>query len=225
MSDAERSHPQARWRQSLGEEIANGASHGIGLLAAAIGTPILLETAWLRGSMSFLIGTAIFAATVVLLYLGSSVYHAWPRSRIKAALQLIDHSAIFFLIAGTYTPFALGPLRGTLGFILLAVVWTLAVLGVLMKTMKGVAHRPRFAVALYLAMGWLVLLVIRPLAAAVPSSTLAWMVAGGVVYTAGVVFFLNDHKRYCHFVWHLFVLGGTSCHYFAVLTYAGATLG
>jgi hemolysin III len=223
MNVTDRTHPQTRWRQSLGEEIANGASHGVGLLAAAIGTPILLEAAWERGSISFIVGTAIFAATMLLLYLGSAVYHVWPRSPVKGALQVIDHSAIFFLIAGTYTPFALGPLRGMIGSLVLVLVWTLALLGVLMKTLKGVAHRPRFAVALYLGMGWLCLLIIRPLALAVPLATIVWIIAGGVVYTAGVVFFINDHKRYCHFVWHLFVLGGTSCHYFAVLTYAGAS--
>ncbi|MFL6529528.1 MAG: hemolysin III family protein [Chthoniobacterales bacterium] len=223
MNVTDGTHPQTRWRQSLGEEIANGASHGVGLLAAAIGTPILLEAAWERGSISFVVGTAIFAATMLLLYLGSAVYHVWPRTRMKAALQVIDHSAIFFLIAGTYTPFALGPLRGIIGSLVLVLAWTLALLGVLMKTVKGVAHRPRFAVGLYLGMGWLCLLIIRPLAMAVPLVTLVWIFAGGVVYTAGVVFFINDHKRYCHFIWHLFVLGGTSCHYFAVLTYAGAS--
>ena len=192
------------------------------MVAAVIGTPVLLEAAWERGSISFVVGTAIFAVTMVLLYLGSAVYHFWPRTRFKAALQVVDHSAIYLLIAGTYTPFALGPLRDSWGWIVLVVVWSLAVVGVVMKTVRGVLHRPRLAVALYLAMGWLVLAIIRPLAMTVPLSTLIWLSAGGVVYSAGVYFFLNDHRRYCHFVWHLFVLGGTACHYCAVLSYAAA---
>jgi hemolysin III len=220
MNLAEELTARFRWTQSRGEEIANGISHGGGLIAAALGTPLLLDAAWTRGSVEFFVGSAIFAATVILLYLGSAVYHVWPRTTFKSVLQVIDHSAIFLLIAGTYTPFALGPLRGPWGWSVLAVVWAFAICGVLMKTCKGVLHRPRLAVFLYLAMGWLVLLVIRPLALAVPRETLLWLTAGGVVYTAGVVFFMNDHKRYCHFIWHLFVLGGTCCHYLAVLSYA-----
>lgn len=210
----------ARWRQSRGEEIANGVSHGAGLLAAVIGGPVLLEAAAEGGSKAFVIGTTIFVATMMLLYFGSAIYHLWPRTRFKGALQVIDHSAIFLLIAGTYTPFTLGPLGGPWGWTILALVWALAFFGVMLKTLRGAEHRPRLAVGLYLGMGWLVLIVIRPLAIAVPLSTLLWLIAGGVVYTAGVIFFVRDHKRYHHFVWHLFVLGGTACHYCALLSYA-----
>ncbi|HMJ05125.1 MAG TPA: hemolysin III family protein [Chthoniobacterales bacterium] len=211
----------ARWSQSHGEEIANSISHGLGVVGAAIGAPILLKAAFDRGSAPFLVGTAIFVATMLLLYLGSAVYHSWPRTRFKGALQTLDHSAIFLLIAGTYTPFTLGPLRGPWGWTILALIWALAGFGVMLKMLKGVAHRPRLAVGLYLGMGWLVLIVIRPIAHAVPLASLLWLLAGGVIYTAGVIFFVLDHKRYCHFIWHLFVLGGTGCHYFAVLSYAG----
>lgn len=220
MDVAEELRAASRWTQSHGEEMANAVSHGLGFLAAAIGTPILLEAAWERGSKPFFIGSAVFAATMVFLYLGSAVYHVWPRTRFKGALQVVDHSAIFLLIAGTYTPLALGPLHGRWGWTILVIVWTLAIFGVFLKTTKGAEHRPRLAVALYLGMGWLVVFAIRPLALAVSLSTLIWLVAGGLVYTAGVLFFINDHKRYRHFIWHLFVLGGTCCHYFAVLTYA-----
>jgi hemolysin III len=223
MDAADELRAASRWRQSPGEEIANAVSHGLGLLGAAIGTPILLAAAWERGSAPFFIGSAIFAATVVLLYLGSTVYHLWPRTPLKGALQTLDHSAIFLLIAGTYTPLSLGPLHGPSGWGILAIVWAMACFGIVLKTTKGVSHRPRLAVSLYLAMGWLVVLVMRPLAMAVSLSTLAWVIAGGIIYTSGVLFFINDHKRYCHFVWHLFVLGGTTCHYFAVLTYATAS--
>lgn len=211
---------EVKWTQSHGEELANSASHAIGLLAAALGTPPLLKAASERGSMPFLIGTWIFAAAMVLLYLCSAVYHFWPRTRFKGALQVVDHSAIFLLIAGTYTPFALGPLHGARGWTILVIVWALAAFGVLLKTMKGAYHRPRVAIGLYLGMGWLIVLAIRPLALSIPRASLLWLVAGGVIYTAGVIFFLNDHKRYRHFVWHLFVLGGTGCHYLAVLSYA-----
>lgn len=210
----------SRWRQSHGEELANSLSHAAGLLAAAIGTPFLLKAAAVRGGPAFFAGTWIFIGTVVLLYFGSTIYHVWPRTRFKGALQVVDHSAIYFLIAGTYTPFTLGPLHGTRGWTIFILIWTLALCGVALKTLKGAHHRPRLAVALYLGMGWLVLVIVHPLALTLPRASLFWLLGGGLTYTAGVIFFLIDHKRYCHFVWHLFVLGGTGCHYFAVLTYA-----
>lgn len=209
-----------RWRQSHGEELANGITHGLGLIAAAIGAPFLLRAAASHASTPFLIGTIVFVGTMLFLYLGSAVYHSWPRTPFKAALQVVDHSAIFLLIAGTYTPFTLGPLRGPWGWTMLGIVWALALYGVILKASKGAEHRPRLAVALYLAMGWLVLFVIRPIAHAVPTASLLWLIGGGVVYTLGVIFFVNDRKRYWHSVWHLFVLGGTGCHYFAILTCA-----
>ncbi len=220
MAIAGKLREEIHWTQSNGEEAANTVSHGLGFLGAAVGTPILLEAAWGRESMPFLVGTCIFAATMVLLYFCSAVYHVWPRTRFKGALQVVDHSAIFLLIAGTYTPFTLGPLHGPRGWAILAIVWALAAFGVLLKTLKGASHRPRAATGLYLGMGWLIVLAIQPLALAIPRASLLWLVAGGLVYTSGVIFFVNDHRRYCHFVWHLFVLAGTSCHYFAVLSYA-----
>ncbi|MBA3882935.1 MAG: hemolysin III family protein [Chthoniobacterales bacterium] len=224
MDVVEQVRREIRWNQSLGEEVANSVSHGIGLLAGAIGTPVLLFAAWKQGSVAFGIGAAVFAATMLLLYLGSTLYHAWPRSAFKGALQVLDHSAIFLLIAGTYTPFTLGPLHGPRGWIILGSIWTLAICGVILKTRKGALHRPRLAISLYLGMGWLIIVAIRPLASAVPTSTMAWLVAGGVAYTGGVVFFMREHIRYNHFIWHLFVLGGTLCHYLAVFTYATGTV-
>ena len=214
-------HP-IKWTQSAGEEIANSISHGFGLVAAAVGAPILLEAAREGGSWYFVVGAAVYGATMLLLYLGSTLYHAWPQTPFKQFLQVLDHSAIFLLIAGTYTPFALGPLRGMIGWTVLVVVWALAICGVIMKATRGVRHRPRFMLCLYLGMGWLVLAVFHPLALAVPASTLIWLTVGGLIYTAGVIFFVREHVRYSHFIWHLFVLGGTACHYIAVLTYANA---
>lgn len=220
MNESRSSVHEIRWTQSKAEEIANSVSHGAGFLAAAIGTPVLLFAAWERGSIPFMAGSAIFTATMLLLYLGSTLYHAWPQTPFKCALQVVDHSAIFILIAGTYTPFTLGPLHGWRGWAILAAVWLLALFGVLLKMRRGALHRPRLSMALYLGMGWLIIVAVVPLARAVSISTLFWLVAGGVTYTAGVIFFVREHVRYNHFVWHLFVLAGTACHYLAVLTYA-----
>src|SRR5881227_4342695 len=209
-----------KWTQSTGEEFANSISHGIGVVGALIGTPVLLLAAFHHGSISFLIGTVVFTVTMLLLYLGSTLYHAWPRTRAKSLLQLLDHSAIFWLIAGTYTPFALGPLRGIWGWTMLGVIWALAVFGVLVKAVRGTARHKKFAMALYLGMGWLALIFIRPLALAVPLSVVLWLVAGGIAYTAGVLFYARKGVSYSHFVWHLFVLAGTGCHFAAVLTCA-----
>jgi hemolysin III len=206
-----------RWTQSPGEELANTISHGIGFLAALIATPVLLLAARDAGSGGFFVGTIIFAITMLTLYLGSTLYHAWPQTRGKCVLQVFDHSAIFLLIAGTYTPFALGPLRGLWGWILLAVIWALAIFGVIMKVTRGTSRHPKLALCLYLGMGWLGLVVIRPLNSVVPASTVLALVAGGIAYTAGVIFFVNERRRYNHFIWHLFVIAGTGCHFLALL--------
>ena len=205
--------------QSLGEEIANSVSHGVGLVAAVLALPFLILAAARRGSPAVVAGTSVFAATVVLLYLASTLYHALPPRKVKRVFRVIDHSAIFLLIAGTYTPFTLGVLRGAWGWTLFALVWSLAALGVTLKAVGGIKH-PRLSTALYLGMGWLALLAIRPLWLRVPASGLLWLVAGGVMYTAGVAFYAADRVRYGHFVWHLFTLAGTGCHFFAVLWYA-----
>jgi len=205
-----------RRTQSAGEEVANTISHGIGLVGALIGTPVVLLAAVHHGSISFLIGTIVFTMTMLLVYLGSTVYHAWPQTHVKSFLQLVDHSAIFLLIAGTYTPFALGPLRDAGGLTMLGIVWTLAVFGVVMKATRGTLRHRKLAMTLYLGTGWLAVIFIRPLALAIPLSALLWLIAGGIAYTVGTLFFANERLRYAHFVWHLFVLTGTSCHFAAV---------
>ena len=209
-----------KWTQSAGEELANSISHGIGFVGAMIGTPILVLAAFRSGSSSFLIGTIIFTATMLLLYLGSMLYHAWPRTRAKFFLQTLDHAAIFLLIAGTYTSFALGPLRGTGGLTMLGIVWSLALFGVFMKATRGTLRHRKLAMTLYLGTGGLGLVFIHPLALVIPWSAVLWLIAGGIAYTAGTLFFANERLRYAHFVWHLFVLAGTSCHFVAVLTCA-----
>ena len=222
MNAVEASLHDPKWDQSLGEEIANSLSHGLGLLAGLIGAPVLMLAAWRGGDRFFFIGTAVFTAAMLLVYLGSTLYHAWPRGTIKSVFQVIDHSAIFLLIAGTYTPFTLGPLRGAWGWTILGLVWALAILGIVLKSVHGTERRKRLSLALYLGMGWLILIAFRPLMLHVPIPSLAWLVAGGIAYTGGVFFFVSKRSRYNHFVWHLFVLVGTACHFLAVLSCAAA---
>lgn len=207
-------------QQSREEEIANSVSHGVGLVAALVATPFLIGHAVRHGDAGFIVGASIFAATMVLLYLASTLYHALPVGHAKRVFRVIEHSAIFLLIAGTYTPFTLGVLRGAWGWTLLALVWSLAAAGVTLKALNRLTH-PILTTSLYLLMGWLIVIAAHPLIERVPASGLLWLVAGGLAYTIGVVFFAFDSRlRYGHFVWHLFVMAGTACHYFAVLGYA-----
>jgi hemolysin III len=206
--------------QSSGEEIANSVSHGIGLIAAIMATPFLIMEAIKRGDAVFIAGASVFAASMVLLYLSSTLYHALPAGKAKRVFRIMEHSAIFLLIAGTYTPFTLGVLRGAWGWTLLGLVWGIALTGVALKAFKKMSH-PVISTGLYLFMGWLILIAAYPMFERVPVSGLLWLVAGGAAYTAGVAFFVADTRlRYGHFVWHLFVMAGTACHYFAVLWYA-----
>ncbi len=205
--------------QSPREEIANSVSHGIGLLAAVVAAPVLIVDAAQRGGATRIIGASIFAATVGLLYLTSVLYHALPPNRAKQIFQVLDHGAIFLLIAGTYTPFTLGVLHGAWGWSLLGLVWGLALVGVALKAKSGVRYA-RFSMGLYLAMGWIVVIAVKPLWLLMPAAGLFWLLAGGIAYTAGVAFYAADRFQYNHFVWHLFVLAGTACHFIAVLRYA-----
>ena len=205
-------------RQSLGEEIANSVSHGIGFVAALFAFPVLVLGAMQHGATA-VVGASVFAATMSLLYLTSTIYHALPENRAKRVFQILDHGAIYLLIAGTYTPFTLGVLRGTWGWTLFGMIWGLAIFGVVVKSRGGIRYR-RLSTALYLAMGWLVVIAAKPLLLHVPGWGLFWLAAGGVAYTAGVGFYVARQLRYAHFIWHLFVLTGTACHFVAVLNYA-----
>ena len=211
----------AQRRQTLGEEIANSVSHGAALLAALAGAPFLVVGAVRHGDWLNVAGASIFAATMVLLYFTSMLYHALPATRgAKRLFQLLDHSAIYLLIAGTYTPFTLGVLRGPWGWTLLALIWSMALAGVVLKAVAGMRF-PRLSTAIYLAMGWSVVIAIEPMWQRMPGWGLFWLVAGGLSYTLGVAFYATDWRlRYGHFVWHLFVAAGTACHFVAVLNYA-----
>jgi len=209
---------QAR-TQSRGEEIANSVSHGVGLLAALAATPVIVLSAVRHGGAARIAGASVFAAAMVLLYLTSTLYHALPGNRAKRVFQVLDHAAIFLMIAGTYTPITLGVLRGTWGWTLFGLVWSLAITGVALTAGGGVRY-PKLTTSLYLAMGWLILIAVKPLWLRMPSEGLLWLLAGGIAYTVGVVFYAAKRVRYSHFIWHLFVITGTSCHYIAVLRFA-----
>jgi hemolysin III len=207
--------------QTLGEEIANSVSHGVGFLLAVAALPVLLHACAQRGGEPLdFVALSLFAATMMLLYLVSAVYHALPAGRIKEVFNRFDHAAIYLFIAGSYTPFALGALRGGLGWTLFGVVWALASMGALAKLLNRLSH-PMLSTGLYIAMGWLAVVAAGPLLERVSSQGLALLLAGGVAYTLGAIVFLFDSRvRYAHFVWHLFVMGGSACHFFAALWHA-----
>jgi hemolysin III len=206
--------------QTRGEEIANAVSHGVALILGIVGIPVLVVTAIRRGNTASVVSAVVFAATIVLLYLASTLYHAFPYERAKRVFKILDHSAIYLLIAGTYTPFTLVVLRGPWGWSLFGAVWGLAALGILLKSLGGLRY-PILSPVLYIAMGWLVIIAIAPLRQRLPAEGLIWLFAGGIAYTGGVAFYAADRRvKYAHFIWHLFVIAGTTCHFIAVLRYA-----
>jgi hemolysin III len=206
--------------QSPGEELANSISHGVALLSAVIAVPFLIFASARHGTAVNIVGASVFAATMLLLYCASTLYHAMPHPRAKSLLKKLDHGAIYLLIAGTYTPFTLGVLGGPWGWTLFGLVWALAVVGVTLKAFDRISH-PVWSTGLYIVMGWLVVIAVKPLLASIATPGLVLLAAGGLAYTLGVAFFALDSRvRYGHFVWHLFVIAGTTCHFFAVLFYA-----
>ena len=203
-------------RHSL-EEIANAITHGIGLLLSIAGFVVLLVLATLRGTAWHIVACSIYGATLICLYAASTLYHAVISRRVKRALRIFDHSAIYLLIAGTYTPFLLVSLRGPWGWSLFGVIWGLALAGVLFKFW----FVERFAIlstAVYIAMGWLVVIAAKPVITHLRLTAIIWLLAGGLAYTGGVIFFAAKRIPYSHAIWHLFVLAGSICHYFAVLS-------
>jgi hemolysin III len=211
--------PVAERPQSFGEEIANSVSHGVGLLLALAGFAVLVAASLRRGEATGIVGATVFATTMVLLYSTSMLFHAFPHSRTKRVFQVLDHSAIYLLIAGTYTPFTLGVLHGTWGWILFGLVWSMAALGIVLKVVGGIRYNT-VSTFVYIAMGWLVVIAADAVWTLVPKWGIFWLLAGGIAYTLGAVFFLAERIRYFHFVWHLFVIAGTACHFVAVLRYA-----
>lgn len=205
---------------SPGEEVAHSVTHGVGIVLAIGGLATLVAFAALKGTAWHVVGCAVFGATLVLAYTASTVYHAIPASfeRAKLVLRVLDHSSIYLLIAGTYTPFCLVNLRGPWGWSLFGVVWGLAMLGIVFKAVL-IGRLRVLSVAFYVALGWLVVVAARPLTRAVAPGGLALLFGGGIAYTAGVAFYAARKLRYHHAVWHAFVLAGSVLHFFAVLFY------
>ena len=209
--------PEAQ--ESRREEVANSVSHGLGFVLAVAGAPLLIATAIRRGTVADVVAVSVFAASMALLYLSSTIYHALPPGRTKNAFHVLDHAAIYLLIAGTYTPFTLGVLKGGWGWTLFGLVWGLAALGVLLKVFAGIRWHG-ISTAVYVGMGWLIIIAAKPLWESLPLAGLVWLFAGGIAYTSGVYFYLKKNMRYGHLVWHLFVVAGTGCHFVAILHYA-----
>lgn len=200
----------------LREEVASAVTHGVGAVASVAGGAVLVTLAAGFGDARQVVGAAVFCGSLVLLYTASTLYHAVRRRVARARLQVFDHCAIYVLIAGTYTPFTLDALRGAWGWSLFGVVWGLAAAGVVFKLFCTGRFR-RLSTSIYLAMGWMALVAAGPLLRALPASTLLWLAAGGLAYTAGTVFYHSRRIPYAHAIWHLFVLGGSVCHFVAVL--------
>ena len=199
------------------EEIANVLTHGVGAVASTAAGSVLITLAAVFGSERQVVAAAVFAASLLLLYTASTLYHAALRESVRARLKVLDHAAIYVLIAGTYTPFTLVSLHGRWGWSLFGVVWALAAAGIVFKLFFTGRLR-RLSTLLYLAMGWLVLIAARPLVHALSTSALLWLAAGGLAYTAGTVFYHNRRIPFSHAIWHLFVLAGSVCHFVAVTT-------
>ena len=205
-------------RYSIGEEIAHSVTHGLGIVASIVGLAVLVGFAAKWGEVWHVVGCSIFGATLIFAYTASTLYHSIPHDKAKRVLRTLDHSAIFLLIAGTYTPFALVNLRGPWGWSILAVVWSLAIVGIALEftPLRDVRAIP---IVLYLALGWLIVIAIKPMIASVAPTGLALVAAGGLVYTAGMIFYGLRKMPYHHAVWHVFVMVGSTFHFFAVLFY------
>ena len=203
--------------RGIDEEWINTLTHGVGAVASTVGGAALIWLAFRVGDPWQIVGISVYSASLVLLYCASTLYHAVRDAIAKARLRVFDHCAIYLLIAGTYTPFALGALRGERGWGLLALLWTLALVGIVYKLFL-IERFPRFSTGMYLAMGWTGVFVLPTMARLLSLSTIVWLVAGGVAYTAGTFFFHARRVRYAHAIWHGFVLTGSACHFVAVLS-------
>ncbi|WP_230467527.1 PAQR family membrane homeostasis protein TrhA [Lujinxingia vulgaris] len=200
------------------EDIANSVSHGVGLGAAIVGFVVLMVSAWATGVALQIVSALVYGLTLVALFAASTIYHSVTQPRVRRALQVLDHCAVFFLIAGTYTPFALVTLQGTLGWTIMGVIWSLALLGVTIK-LFWFGRFEGLSLALYLLMGWTIVFAIKPLWLALEPGGVFLLFGGGLFYTAGVAFFVWERLFLNHAIWHLFVLGGSVCHFLAILFY------
>jgi len=203
---------------SLGEEIANGITHSIGAGLSVAGLTLLVVLAVLYGDGWRIVSFSIYGSTLIIMYLASTLYHSFQHPRVKQVFRIIDHASIYLLIAGTYTPFLLVGIRGAWGLTLLVVIWGLALLGIGFKALF--VHRfQKLSTLVYVLMGWLCVIAWKEALGAIPTGGLILVAAGGVIYTAGVIFYVWKKLPYSHAIWHVFVLGGSICHYFAILLY------
>ncbi len=203
-------------KQRLQEEFANSITHGFGILFSIVAISLLVTFSVLEGSPIAIFSCSIFGGSILLLYTFSTLYHAFQEERVKGWLRTFDHVSIYFLIAGTYTPFLLIGIKGTLGWVMFGIIWTLAALGLIFK-LYFINRFKRASLLLYLGMGWMAILLIKPLLETQSTTTLYWIGAGGLSYTLGTLFYTRAQMPFAHTIWHLFVLGGSIMHFIAVL--------
>lgn len=208
---------KAAYRQlSVKEEIFNSVTHGIGTLLSIAALVILVILAVGKGDTWHIVSYSIYGSTLVLLYLSSTLYHSFTKEKIKNLFARFDHAAIFLLIAGTYTPFLLTVLRGTLGWVLFGIIWGVALIGIIIRSIYLTRFR-KLMVALYLAMGWLFVVAVGPMIKNLPILSVIFLFLGGIFYSVGVIFYVKRNLKYGHGIWHLFVLAGSIMHFFAVV--------
>lgn len=203
-------------RYTLGEEIFNSVSHGVGGLLSIAGTAVLIVLAAIYSNAWGVVSSAIFGASLIILYTMSTLYHAITNPKAKKFFRIMDHNTIFFLIAGTYTPITLVPLRGAFGWVLFGIVWGAAILGIVLNSIDLEKFR-KPSVVCYIAMGWVVIIAVKPMIEKVYPLSLWFILIGGLFYTVGVIFYVKKNKKYFHSIWHLFTIAGSVFHYFAVL--------
>ena len=205
-------------QQSLGEEIANSITHGIGAALSLAALVLLVVFASLYGDTWRVVSFSIYGTSLFLLYLASTLYHSFTNKRVKRFFKILDHSSIYLLIAGTYTPVALIPMRGPWGWTIFGLIWAMAIGGIIIKVFMMGKYKI-FAVLFYVAMGWLIIIAFKPMLQMVPKGLIIWLLIGGVCYTFGLIFYACKKIPYFHFIWHLFVLAGSISHFFGMLFY------
>ncbi len=203
-------------RYTLGEEIFNSVSHGAGGMLAIAGTVVLIVIAALYSNAWGVVSSAIYGASMIILYTMSTLYHAITNKKAKSFFRIMDHNTIFILIAGTYTPYTLVPLRGPVGWTLFGIIWGAAIIGIVFNSIS-LEKAKKLSLVCYVAMGWAIIFAIKPMIASVTKTSLVFLLIGGIFYTAGIVFYAVKKIRYFHSVWHLFTVGGTVFHYFSIL--------
>jgi hemolysin III len=202
------------------EEIVNTVTHGLGVLLSIAALVLLIVFASIKGNVWHIISFTVFGTALVILYLASTLYHGFTNEKLKALFKKFDHMAIYLLIAGTYTPFCLSVLHGWIGWTLFGVIWGCAIIGIIMKTFY-IGDKELFSTLLYIAMGWIAIIAIKPLYDAMSLSSFVFLMLGSIFYTVGTIFFLKDRITYFHGIWHLFVLAGSVFHFFSVVNLLG----